>query len=149
MSIRRILRFYLVFTLIIAAAAGLSYNKKINSEFTRYYASVVHVLDEIANNGDFKYLDQHSLNYASILSIAPDKKYSNKNNNSNLVNFKIEQDIDKSYGEAGDENVEIMKLILNTGDEKLNLYHLKFKIYGVDPRLINEISIYQIYSNTK
>ena len=111
MSTRRILRFYLVFTLMITAAAGLSYNNKINSDFTRYYASVVHSLDEIANNGDFKYLDQNSLNYASILSIEPDKKYSNNNNNSNLVNFKIEQDIEKSYGEAGDENVEIMKLI--------------------------------------
>ena len=68
MSIKRILRFYLVFTLIITAAAALSYNKKINSEFTRYYASVVHSLDEIANNGDFKYLDQNFKDSLETLS---------------------------------------------------------------------------------
>jgi hypothetical protein len=142
MSIRKILRFYLVFTLIITAAAGLSYNKNINGEFTRYYASVVHSLDQITNNGDFKYLDQNSFNYASILNIDPVRKYSNKNNNHNLVNFKIEQDIEKSYAEKGDKGIEIMKFILNTATEKLNFNYLKFKITGIEAKSLDNIYIF-------
>ena len=142
MSIRGILRFYLVFTLVITAGAALRYNQKMNHTVGQYYASVVHALDDYVNEGDFKYEEESNLNAANLLAASRDKNFSNTNTNSDLINFKIEQNVEKSFAEPGDKKAEIMKLIFKTSEGKLNLDHLKFKVYGVEASYIKKVYLY-------
>jgi len=145
MHIRRILRFYLVFTLVIAAGSALSYNQKIHNTFGQYYTSVVHALDDFTNKDGYKYLEENdfrNINNANLFNLERSKKYSNKNLNSNLINFKIDQNVEKSFAEPGQKEAEIMKLIFKTGKGKLIFNHMKFKIYGVNSHYLNKVYLY-------
>lgn len=145
MHIRKILRFYLVFTLVIAAGSALSYNQKIHHTLGQYYTSVVHALDDFTNKDGYKYLEENDfrkINNANLFNLERSKKYSNKNLNSNLINFKIDQNVEKSFAEPGQKEAEIMKIILKTGKGKLNFNHIKFKIYGVNNYYLTKVYLY-------
>lgn len=125
MNIKKILKFYLVLTLILTVFASLSYNDEFRYYLSTYATSVL----------DYKYNEPKP--YVSLYSPAVSFKPSGKSyvyykdNPGNIV-FNITNSPDKSMVKAGAKNAEIMSLNFKTGSTPVELENLSLKIVGTD-----------------
>lgn len=124
MSIKKILKFYLVVTLMLTVFAAVSYNE----EFKRYMSYSTSV---------FGYKYNEPKPYASAYNpkyLLNKTGFSNiyyKENPYNLV-FNISNDASKSMVANGTQGVEIMTLNFKPLNESQVLKNLTFKIVGAD-----------------
>lgn len=124
MSIKKILKFYLVITLMLTVFAAVSYS----DEFKRYMSYSTSVFG-------YKYNETKpysaAYNTKEISKNSDSKKIYYKENPYNLV-FSISNDASKSMVSPGTQGAEIMTINFKTFGEAMVLRNLTFKIAGAD-----------------
>lgn len=124
MSIKKILKFYLVITLMLTVFAAVSYN----DEFKRYMSYSTSVFG-------YKYNETKpysaAYNTREISKNTDSKKIYYKENPYNLV-FNISNDASRSMVSPGTQGAEIMTINFKTFNEAMVLKNLTFKIAGAE-----------------
>ncbi len=125
MNIKKILKFYLVLTLMLTAFASLSYNDEFRYYLSTYATSVL----------DYKYNETKP--FVSVYSPSASlKSYEKsyvyyKDNPGNIV-FNITNSPDKSMVATGTKNAEIMSFNFKTANVPIELENLALKIVGIN-----------------
>lgn len=135
MPIIKILRVYLIFILTITGVSILGYNPSVKS----YLASVIHTGYEDQNLKNSPDVGP-TKNQASA-NILNEKVRKIRQYRDGVISLDVESDIEKSFAEPGSENVEIMKLILNSREKIVQFDSLKLKLIGADAEKINKLYI--------
>lgn len=132
MNVKKILKFYLVFTLLITGAASLSYSDVVKN----YVPSFLY-------SGEDKYLKNSS--FASTLHAidfeSSGESYVAEKAIKPSFSFEITNDVKKSFAKPGEQNVTFMEYKFKTTTEAIELNVLKLKILGMAPEKIKTVRL--------
>ena len=130
MNVKKILKFYLVLSLVMTGTFSLGNSEVFKNYFPEYYQKISAFSNDVFGD-DYKYLKKNSfastLN-TNILDSKVDKQLSKKEQQN--FSFEIVNDIKKSFGIPGENGLKIMEYKFKTNDEGLDVKNLKLKIVG-------------------
>lgn len=114
--------------MLVSSISVLSYSEG----FENYVLSVLH-----SGNSSM------SESFVSSLSTFDfeGKIYSSENSSSSLLNFTIVNKVEESFVQPGAKDVEIMGLMIKSGDEPVVVKQLRLQIVGIDPEYIENAYI--------
>lgn len=125
MPINKIINGYFAFVMAVSAVALLNYNSDINKYFQDSYASVIHTMEALGEDGN---MGIELVNAQNVLEpkISEDPIFV-KNNGVNFVNFEISEG--DGYAKAGDKGVKAMVINIKS-NQKVVLNGLRLKLAG-------------------
>ncbi len=133
MNVKKILKFYLIFSLTITGVASLSYT----DTFKGYFSNSMY------SSGADKYLQTNSLasTLHSINFAKTNRDYVSERSSKSTFGFEIINDPTKAFVKPGGKDVEIMQYKFKTTTETLEIKSVKLKIAGMYPEKIESVSV--------
>ena len=139
MNVRRILRGYLVFALLITTVGVAGQNQSVKSYTTNNFASVIHLFDGLTDTENYKLSDFKP--YASIynienVNVREDKVGVPRTKNYGLLSFDIKNDPANAFGLPGSKGNDLMSFLIQTESEAAYFDGVILKVEGVEAKMV-------------
>lgn len=128
MNIRRVIKFYFSFVMVLVSAAGLSYNDDVRALMINSFNIEMGAEKDLFTIASDKVL----LSEALATGISGQGIFSAVNANSEALSFEMEHDADRAFANPGAAGAEIMRFEMNTYESSLHFSALTLKVFGVD-----------------
>ena len=136
MNIKKILKFYLIFTLSITSVSLLGYNDTMRQYFSGF-------LGEMSDSYKYSVTKPYASIYMSDTPVkAPVSKTKFSYEKSKTINFSMSSDAEKRFAQPGQKGADAMQFLLKTQNEILELKDVNLKITGVEAEKIEKAYLF-------
>ncbi|MEK7673492.1 MAG: hypothetical protein AAB373_06435 [Patescibacteria group bacterium] len=147
MNIKKILKFYLVLTLILSGASFVNSNDYLHNHVSGYMATVFNAFGELdASNSEEEEVENiENKVIKTAYSAVPEFTFVNETLTSsiaNLFDFKIENNPANAYASPGAKQVTLMDFNFKTKNSDLTIGKIKFKTFGLKEGELENAYIY-------